>query len=396
MIRPELELILCASRVRDDADIQVRLRDLLHHELDWDFLFKAAETHGVLYLLHKRLERCCADWEPRDARRQLRRLYEQNALRNLLLTAELLRLLRLFEDSDVPAIPYKGPALAAFVYGDIALRRTDDLDILVRRCDAWKAREVLVGAGFAPQVTAAQEQMPLLFKSECDLSFVHRRTGLEVEIHWALVPPFYGLPFDSEGLWSRLEHVNLEGTLVPALAREDLLLALCIHGGKHLWERLEWICSLAELTRPCFELDWESLRSRAARLYCQRMLSLGLALARDLLEAELPDREMVHLRSDKALDSLVRQVREHIFSEKPHDLFHVTLFRLRARERTLDRIRYCLVRALTPTYEDMGFLRLKPRLFFLYYLARPFRLGLAFVMRLAKRETKPTTDARRI
>ncbi len=386
MIRPEFELILCASRVRDDPDTQIRLRELLRRELDWDFLLRAAETHGILFLLHNRLERCCPGWEPQVARERLRRLYEQNARRNLLLTAELLGLLRLFENNDVPAIPYKGPALAAFVYGDLALRRTDDLDIIVRRRDVWKAHELLTGAGFTPQVAVAQEQIPILFKSECDLCFVHKRTGLVVEIHWALVPPFYGLPLDSEGLWSRLEHVNLGGMQVPVPGREDLLFALCVHGAKHMWERLEWICSLGQMAQASFKLDWESVRSQAARLHGQRTVSLGLALARDLLGAELPDREMMHLQADRALDSLVVQVRETMFAEKPPDLLHLTLFRLRVRERTLDRIRYCLVRAWTPTYEDLGFLSLKPRLFFLYYLARPFRLFLAFVLRLARRE----------
>ncbi len=378
--RPEAELILCASRVTITADTNARMWALLRHELNWDFLLRVAHAHGILPLLNKRLEEFSPDWGPPAVRDQLRALSDGNARRNLLLTAELLRLLELFRNAGVTAIPYKGPALAAFVYGDFTLRQTDDLDILVMKQDVWKACEILQVAGFKPVVAATPEQMPVFFKSECDLSFVHPRTGLAVEIHWALVPPFYGFPQQPENLWHRLSRVRLAGTEVPMLSLEDLLLALCIHGTKHLWKRLEWISCLAALTRAEFRLDWERAWSQAASLHGSRMLLLGLSLARDLSGAELPARVKTQLQADKGTARLARQIRESMFSEEVTGFLQETWFRLRARERIQDRIRYCLARAWTPTYQDLDFIRLRPPLFFLYYIIRPFRLSLSLFL----------------
>ncbi|HYK88100.1 MAG TPA: nucleotidyltransferase family protein, partial [Acidobacteriota bacterium] len=300
---------------------------LLRQDLNWDYLLSTAQSHGILFLLERRLEKYCAGLVPPGEPDRLRSLLEQNARRNLLLTAELLSLLKLLENAHITAIPYKGPALAAYLYGDFALRRIDDLDILVRKSDVWKTHEILRSAGFVPSVTVSQEQLSVLFKSECDLSFTHRQTKLVVEVHWALAPPFYGFQLRTDDLWKRLECVDLSGTEVPALSREDLLLAVCVHGTKHLWERLEWICGVAELARSESGLDWARTWSEASSLHVQRILLLGMALAYDLLRAELPDEILKKLKMDKAVTSLVRSVRDALFSNKAACLFQQTLFR---------------------------------------------------------------------
>ena len=48
------------------------------------------------------------------------------------LTRELARIMACLENHSVDAIPYKGPALAQAIYGDVAMRQFSDLDILIR------------------------------------------------------------------------------------------------------------------------------------------------------------------------------------------------------------------------------------------------------------------------
>jgi hypothetical protein len=52
----------------------------------------------------------------------LRRHYERNARRNIYLAAQLALLLEALRAENIPAIPYKGPVLAALAYGDLTLR----------------------------------------------------------------------------------------------------------------------------------------------------------------------------------------------------------------------------------------------------------------------------------
>jgi hypothetical protein len=54
---------------------------------------------------------------------------------------------------------------------------------------------------------------------------------------------------DPKSLWERLEPIDLVGTAVLGLPLEDVLLFLCLHGFKHGWERVGWICDVTELLR---------------------------------------------------------------------------------------------------------------------------------------------------
>ena len=47
------------------------------------------------------------------------------------------------------------------------------------------------------------------------------------------------------------------------MASEDLLIDLCAHGCKHLWQRLAWIGDIAALTRSR-RLAWDVVIARAA------------------------------------------------------------------------------------------------------------------------------------
>ena len=68
-----------------------------------------------------------------------------------------------------------------------------------------------------------------------------------------------------------------------ALAPEDSLLILCVHANKHQWSRLGWICDIAEMLRSHPDLNWPVVMEQARMLRSERMLLLGLLLARESL-----------------------------------------------------------------------------------------------------------------
>jgi hypothetical protein len=64
---------------------------------------------------------------------------------------------------------------------------------------------------------------------------------------------------------------------------------LCVHGTKHVWERLGWICDVAELIRAHPAMDWQRVMALAKSSKSLRMVQLGLFLAHTVLQAELPE-----------------------------------------------------------------------------------------------------------
>lgn len=391
-IPPEAQILLCCARTCMDRENADRMRSLFRKKIDWTYLLELSRRHAMRPLLYWHLNNTCPEAVPQPIRSTLRQQFLKNAKRNLFLSGELRKILKSLERLKIQAIPFKGAVLAASIYGNLALRQFDDLDLLIKKSDISKAKEFFLSHEFVMQFCVAPEQEKSHSQAQCQYSFIHEN-GVTVGLHWGITPRFFSFPLDPELLWERLERVALGGDTVPNFAPEDLLLILCVHGGKHLWERLGWICDVAELLRAHNEMDWSRVMDQACRLRSSRMLLLGLFLARDLLGAALPEPLSKRVQADGSLVPLARQVCERIFqgSIDPRSVTETWIFHLKLRERWQDKTRYCFRYALVPTAGDWTFLQVPESLSFFHYLARPVRVAAKYGFGLCRR-VFPTTD----
>ena len=375
MKRVEDELLLCGARTRSVPDVLARLRELAASDIDWEYLFLIARRHAVVPLLYLQLDRHAADLVPHEHLQKLKKHYQENSARNTLLTAELCRLIALLAEADIEAVPYKGPILALFAYDNLALRRFVDLDVIVPKADVLKARKILLDRGYTPTKSLSLNQQELLLRTQHNMQFSRDNHRLIVELHWEVAPHLFASPVSAEKFWRNLVTAELNGTRVKSLSAEDLLFSLCVHGSRHLWERLNWICDVAELISR-HPLDWSSLLERADKSNSDRMFLLGLFLAEKLLQAPLPEKIRQRCDRDKQLEPLAAKIIEHLFNGVTHvpaTSREIFKYNIAVRKSLTARTRY-LVHMLRPTDSDLGTRSLPPGLNFAYYLMRPFRL----------------------
>ena len=374
--RPENELLVCLARPTLDVATTERVRQLVRGELDWVYLLAMADRHSVIPRLYYHLNSICPEAVPDQALSQLRDHNSENTRQSLFLTGELLKLMDTLEAQGIRAVPFKGPTLALSAYGDVALRQFGDLDVLVHKQDVLKVKELLGREGFKPipEMTDAQEAALLRF--DCAYNFGNNQNVL-FDVHWNFAAPYFSFEFDVNRLWKRLEPITVNGRQLPGLSAEDLLLALCLHGSTHFWERLGWIGDIAGLIDRRRDMDWRRVHNEAAALGGKRMLSLGLFLAGELLEAPLPPEVWRTVRADSVVSKLAEQVQQRLFSPEhaASGIFNGTLIQLRMRERKRDKLKSCFRLAATPRSYDWMLLPLPGWLFFLYYPWRPLRLA---------------------
>ncbi len=370
----QIELLLYCGR--SEAVARDRLRAAARAVTAWPEALQTAERHKMLPLLGKRLRAGCRDLLPAEILRQLSAFEQQGMVRSHYLMRQLIELLRLFESHGIAAIPFKGPALAVMVYGEVNLRQSVDLDILVPASEISKAKDLLLGQGFALKSSLTPQQEAAVLRRQYHLAFFRPADRCLVELHWDIAPQYFSFPFDAMRLWQRAEKIKLDGVEILTPPPEDLLLLLCVHGTKHLWNRLVWICDVAMMIRNVQQLDLGKAVARAAELRSTRMLLLGLSLANKLFDAELPEPIGQRIRSDTAVQSLTRQVREQFIrqSQTVESLLARNLFHLKSRERWSDRLRYCALFATAAGTSEWALLNLPPHLSFLYSLLRPARL----------------------
>jgi Uncharacterised nucleotidyltransferase len=369
------ELLLCCARTTVAPQVVARLREFAATEVDWEYLFLLARRHAVVPLLYVQLERHASDVVPQEILRKLKQHYLENSARNTVLTAELCRLISLFAAAGVEAIPYKGPALASFAYDNLALRRFVDLDVIVRKGDVLKAREILLNQGYAPTKSLSLAQQEVLLRTQHNLQFARDNRRLIVELHWKVAPHLFASSVSVEELWQDVTTIEINGTRVKTLSPDDLLFSLCVHGSRHLWERLSWICDVAELiSRHTF--NWTRLLERAANADTERMFLLGLFLAEKLLDARLPPEVKQRCDMDERLESLANNVVEQLFNGTTHvpaTSREIFKYNIRVRKTLSARARY-LVYVFRPTDSDLRGRSFPAALNFVYYLIRPFRL----------------------
>ena len=373
--RPEHELLLLCAHRGVEADIRERLAELARGDVDWDYLFLLARRHSALPLLYRGL--AGVEGLPADFRARLRDEFRKNATRNTLLAGEMAQLARLFEAEGVPLLAYKGPALAQQAYGDITLRRYVDLDVIVRRRDAKRAGELLRSLGYLKPEGLTQWHEEFLLRRQHNLAYTRDGGLMIVELHWEVAPAHFAAVALGEGVWERAVSVTLFGTKVRCPSPEDLLLALAVHGTKHLWERVAWVCDVAALVNTQVDLNWPLVQRRARESRVERMLYLALRLARGLAGAKLPA-GLSESFDDKVLSEMSSEVTRIMFSGTdyvPIGFGRNVRFNLRARARLRERLDY-LRFILTPTDGDLSAVRLPAGMSFAYYLLRPLRLVL--------------------
>jgi hypothetical protein len=406
----ESELLLACARTTIDTGAANRIRSLLTGRIDWTYLLEKAHEHCVMPLLYRSLESTAPELVPDEVLESLRGSFRRNVLNNLFRTREMIFVVEMLASNGIPALPFKGPVLAASVYGDLGLRQFGDLDILVHRRHLKSVTQSLLARGyrFALPPTWTEQHFPQLSRRK-DYIFIDKDEKTLIELHWRLTGKHFRIPFDMKLLWNQLEPISLAGSTVRSLPPDELLLYLCVHGSRHSWERLAWICDVSETIRSR-EIDLTHLMKRASDLGVERTLALGLYLAHELLDAKIPEELLRQIRGEKEVTALATRIRGLLFNDDRKtydDIGYWYHHHLTVRERLIDRIRVHLYYyhrylrlATKPNSKDYELWALPKSLNFFYYLLRPLRLsrkyGVAgFKMRHPPKETDANSKAPR-
>ncbi len=414
--RSEFDLLLACCAVHANPD---RLRAILSRPLNWARLLQFVDHHRIVPQLYSQLS-AFSHLIPAQLLNALRFRYQDNARKALWFTAELLRIASYLESAGIKALPYKGPALAQALYGEVTHREFSDLDILILPADVPKAKTALLELGYKPEIELAPHREHAYLTAGYEIPFRATTGGNLLELQWRVLPRFYSIDLDVADFFQRADEINLgdrgciatpwvessreaaadyssrrkpwaesgtppsprgakddpgNGLSMRTLCAKDLLLVLCVHAAKHVWARLSWLCDIAQLATR--QLDWKAIQDEARRLGIERILSLNLLLAHRLLGSDLPAIMQKRLQEDASTTALADQIVRVIERCTHYDTESLPYFRLmmRLRERRQDQARFLWRLAVTPTRSEWATVDLPKPLQPLYHVVRLSRLA---------------------
>lgn len=366
------ELKLMLSMIRSDLTALPREDvETLVQGTDWQLFLQLAYHHRLYSVLYLKIKDLDSAMIPAAVVDNLRQQYTANTFRMLHLTAEMEQVCGAFRERGIRNITLKGPALAHDLYGDISLRTSKDLDILIPFNDVESAEQILETLGYVSKEGKRTATVRSWKWREHHICYIHPVKRTQVEIHWRLNPDS-GRETEFELLWKRSRFSTYTQTPVRMLEREDLWAYLVTHGARHGWFRLRWLLDIDQMIRY-MPLDVKKVERR---LKSEGRLSIGsqaLRLASVLLDTPLEQEYLALLASHERAG---KRLAEHgvLFMnemmESPADLksYRSYLFALRSTKQKL----FFFIERLYPSTWDVDQLPLPRSLYFLYFPLRPF------------------------
>jgi hypothetical protein len=376
-MRPEHELLLCIARTRGAEAGAERAHQLVRAGIEWPVALMAAVDHGVVPLLHRNFYVLGPGAAPARIVRDLRALHLANAYRNLALTAELGRVLGVFEASGVPVAAYGGPLLAALAYGDTAFRHASPLDVLVNRADLDWAAALLRDAGYRPLERTTARQVKHQEEHAGLRAYALPDPEVVLNVHWRFAARHAVAGPDPRAALENRRQVPFGGRTAPSLDPDDMLLVLVLQGPIGRWRRLAMVCDVAELLSSRELWEWPGLLDRARAEGSLRMLLLGSWLSAQLLSAPVPPEVLELAARDADVVALHRRVTALLFDPRARERSPIEglTFPPRALDSRKARVAWRWGHIAVPTPSDWRWVRLPDALFLAYYLFRPLRVA---------------------
>lgn len=295
------------------------IKNLVNTDLDWNYLIINSCRNWVLSLTYYQINKICSEDIPIYYLTILKDNFDFGVRYNLLLTSELLNILKFLESNNIKAIPHKGPVLSYIAYKNLALRELDELTIIVDEKDVLKIKELFFSQGYVLKYSPMNDKENSFIKSVREYIFINENNKIRINIKWNYLKDFFSSPNDLERIWSfnSKETFDINGFELINPPIEDILLILCIENAKSQWIRLVNICDIAELIRNN-KLNWEEIVENSKKFRLQRILWINLYLTNQLFGVKIPNQLFNKIKSDENVKKISNNLITILFNHNDH------------------------------------------------------------------------------
>ena len=293
-IPPELWLMLACA-----GSDNVKVKNLLQQHVNWDFFVQLTIHHRVYPSVYKTLSQLSNSVVPEHALSFLRKKYQENTIHSLSLTGETVRIVKALESYDIRCIVLKGAPLAWRLYGDIAVRPSRDIDILVPFEKLEKAISILKSEGYYDIHSFTSRQSQIYYKNIKNahhFEYRNSKTNISLDLHWKFSDSFHLIPKITPSI---IKKIKVAGNTLPVFSDEEWLLYLMLHGAKHGWFRLRWLVDVAKFIQH-ENIDWNKMYHLAKHIGIITILHQSLILANRLFAVSIPSNLVSSISNDRS------------------------------------------------------------------------------------------------
>jgi hypothetical protein len=274
---PEFRLLAACCRWPTAPDVVAQEAAAV---IDWARFVQLVRRHRVFGLVHRALM-LARVIPPEPQATHIAAMAREQGRASLACAVDTAAMATMLEGRGIAPLFFKGATLALRAYGDLAIKQSVDIDILVRPDEAKATLSAIEAQGFrciqpARPLSARQFGTMLYVLKSATLFNPERRKLLDV--HWRLATNAALLKPVVER-----EELLLAGRNVATLKVDDLAIYLAAHGAGHGWVRLKWLADFNALLSTMSVEAIAALRARARLERIDSCLESALALCERLL-----------------------------------------------------------------------------------------------------------------
>jgi hypothetical protein len=372
----------CQTSLNEEEKAYIQNYLLSLSNLKMTTLLEKANQHAIIPLVYKTLSNI--ESTPSSFLSTLKKHYMHTVRKNMMMSAELIRIMKLLDENDIEALAFKGPTLAQLAYGDITLRQFVDLDILVDKLDVFSAGKIIQKNGYKPSSSLSFLSNETCLNVAKDFSLFNEKNNMHIELHWEIFEKKYNIFLLNAKDKDIYQSISINNKHMKTLKNEFMLIYLCIHGSKHMFNRIEWICDIDRLIRTN-KLDWDYIDTILETLPIKRAFYLGLSLSDMLFHTPLPEKIIIKSKTDKTsslryiiLEQWLENKKQSDFqSNKKIFLFHTQLF-----DKRRDVLYFYFSTLFQISISDCQVCLLPEKVKLLYFIIRPIRLTYHYLGRI--------------
>jgi len=190
-LSPEFRLLVASTWVAPAAYApaqEERIAAAAEDGIDWAAFLSLLDRHRIL-ALHDVLRQVLGSRLPDPVYAQLKSRKADACRQALLQTAELIRLNKAIRDRGIDVLPLKGTMLSLQLYGDPAMRLTNDIDLLVRPEALDAADRLLQAEGYRrryPDFELTPKRQKWIRQYHHHFVYSREDCSQLIELHWRL------------------------------------------------------------------------------------------------------------------------------------------------------------------------------------------------------------------
>lgn len=393
LLTHELRIILACVGSESTLDQSADFRKVIPKNTDWQSVIEYAQHHRLIPLIYNHLNTHYSELVPIGVLDQFKKVNEQVVRQSLAQAAELKRIIPALNQNSIDAVILKGRALAKQLYGDISMRQSRDIDLLVRKSDVIKTDSILHDLGF--NIANLKSGLPLdsalgrrFIRGRPELDYISKSRSTFVDLHWHLSHSFHAFPVDMTKLWSKMRLVENEYGQVHELPLSMHFIFLCYHGAKHHWLRLHWLLDIAILINQG-NLDWDYIIESAKQLGVLPAISLASILTNRFFNTPVPD---LILQNSSLMDNghkltnlMIKDMIRNPADIENQIMPFMDFKRIKIGHRLQTRLEhrfFTWTDLIFPSETDYQSIKIPDFLFFLYFFIRPLRLAGKLIQRV--------------